>query len=88
MINGPEWHNLVRLFWFYGAISHSPFQVNEGQNVVYNNIQINAGSTSKNTAKNTDGWNVYRSDNVTIMNSVIVNGDDCVAFKPSRYLAN
>ncbi|KDR75606.1 hypothetical protein GALMADRAFT_68591 [Galerina marginata CBS 339.88] len=67
MINSPEWHNLV----------------NEGQNVVYNNISINAVSTSSNDAKNTDGWNVYRSDNVSILNSVIVNGDDCVSFKPN-----
>jgi len=67
MINGPEWHNLV----------------NEAQGVVYNNIHINAVSTSSHGAQNTDGWNVYRSDDVTIKNSVIVNGDDCVAFKPN-----
>ncbi|KAF9560995.1 glycoside hydrolase family 28 protein [Agrocybe pediades] len=67
MINSPEWHNLV----------------NEGQNVVYNNINIHAVSNSSHSAKNTDGWNVYRSDNVSILNSVIVNGDDCVAFKPN-----
>ncbi|KAJ3575269.1 hypothetical protein NP233_g1209 [Leucocoprinus birnbaumii] len=66
-LNGPEWHNLV----------------NEANGVVFNNIKINAGSTSSHTAKNTDGWNIYRSDNVTIQNSVIVNGDDCVAFKPN-----
>ncbi|PPQ93854.1 hypothetical protein CVT25_013563 [Psilocybe cyanescens] len=67
MINSPEWHNLV----------------NEGQNVVYNNININAISNSTHGAANTDGWNVYRSDSVSILNSVIVNGDDCVAFKPN-----
>jgi len=67
MVNGPEWHNLV----------------NEGQNVVYNNININAVSNSSHGPANTDGWNVYRSDSVTIKNSVIVNGDDCVAFKPN-----
>ncbi|KAF5320945.1 hypothetical protein D9619_001625 [Psilocybe cf. subviscida] len=67
MINGPEWHNLV----------------NEGKNVVYNNINIHAVTNSSNNAANTDGWNVYRSDNVQILNSIIVNGDDCVAFKPN-----
>ncbi|KAH9485603.1 Exopolygalacturonase [Psilocybe cubensis] len=67
MINSPEWHNLV----------------NEGQNISYNNININAVSNSSHNAANTDGWNVYRSDNVAILNSVIVNGDDCVAFKPN-----
>ncbi|TFK44960.1 glycoside hydrolase family 28 protein [Crucibulum laeve] len=67
MINSPEWHNLV----------------NEGKNVVYNKINIHAVSNSSHFASNTDGWNVYRSDNVVISNSVIVNGDDCVAFKPN-----
>ncbi|KAF9012593.1 glycoside hydrolase family 28 protein [Cyathus striatus] len=67
MVNSPEWHNLV----------------NEGTDVIYNNININAVSNSSHSAKNTDGWNVYRSDRVTISNSVIVNGDDCVAFKPN-----
>jgi galacturan 1,4-alpha-galacturonidase len=67
MINSPEWHNLV----------------NEGQNIVYNNINLNSVSTSANQASNTDGWDVYRSDNVAILNSVIVNDDDCVSFKPN-----
>jgi len=67
MINSPEWFNLV----------------NEGQNVLYDNVTIDARTTSKNGAKNTDGWNVYRSNNVVIQNSVINNGDDCVAFKPN-----
>ncbi|KAF8648525.1 hypothetical protein AX16_006230 [Volvariella volvacea WC 439] len=67
MINGPEWHNLV----------------NESKDVVYNNITIRAVSTSSSRAANTDGWNIYRSDTVTIQNSIIVNGDDCVAFKPN-----
>ncbi|KAK8098796.1 extracellular exo-polygalacturonase, partial [Apiospora kogelbergensis] len=52
-------------------------------NVVFNNIDIAGRSTSKNKAKNTDGWDTYRSDGVTIQNSVINNGDDCVAFKPN-----
>ncbi|EON95886.1 putative extracellular exo- protein [Phaeoacremonium minimum UCRPA7] len=52
-------------------------------NVVFNNIDIAGGSTSKNLAKNTDGWDTYRSKDVTIMNSVINNGDDCVSFKPN-----
>ncbi|KAF8911603.1 pectin lyase fold/virulence factor [Gymnopilus junonius] len=67
MINSPEWHNLV----------------NEGQNVVFNNINISSLSTSSHGAANTDGWDVYRSDNVAILNSVIVNDDDCVSFKPN-----
>lgn len=52
-------------------------------NVVFNNINIAGGSKSKNVAKNTDGWDTYRSSDITIQNSVINNGDDCVSFKPN-----
>ena len=61
-------------------------KVNEGENVTYRNITISAVSTSKNAAKNTDGWDVYRSNNVVIADSNINNGDDCVSFKPSKSL--
>ncbi|KAJ7062368.1 pectin lyase fold/virulence factor [Mycena amicta] len=64
-LNSPEWFNLV----------------NEGKNVTYNNVTMNAASTSSNGAANTDGWDIYRSDQVQITNSVINNGDDCVSFK-------
>uniref|UniRef100_A0A0W0FB77 galacturonan 1,4-alpha-galacturonidase n=1 Tax=Moniliophthora roreri TaxID=221103 RepID=A0A0W0FB77_MONRR len=67
MINSPEWFNLV----------------NESRNVTYSNITIHAESTSSNGPDNTDGWDTYRSDSVVIKNSVIVNGDDCVSFKPN-----
>ncbi|CAL1711768.1 unnamed protein product [Somion occarium] len=67
MINSPEWVNLV----------------NEGKAATYRNITISAVSTSKNAAKNTDGWDIYRSDNVIIVDSTVNNGDDCVSFKPN-----
>ncbi|KAK0221054.1 pectin lyase fold/virulence factor [Armillaria nabsnona] len=67
MVNGPSWFNLIY----------------ESSNVTYSNISITAESTSDNAAKNTDGWDVYRSDTVVIKDSVIVNGDDCVSFKPN-----
>lgn len=51
--------------------------------VVYSNISISGLSTSNNTAKNTDGWDTYRSSNIVIQNSAINNGDDCVSFKPN-----
>ncbi|KUI55797.1 Exopolygalacturonase X [Cytospora mali] len=51
--------------------------------VVFNNININGDSTSSNVAKNTDGWDTYRSSDITIMNSWVNNGDDCVSFKPN-----
>ncbi|KAI0753354.1 glycoside hydrolase family 28 protein [Daedaleopsis nitida] len=67
MLNGPEWINFV----------------NEGQDITFRNITISAVSTSKNAAKNTDGWDIFRSDNVVIADSTINNGDDCVSFKPN-----
>ncbi|KAH0389390.1 PGX, glycoside hydrolase family 28 protein, partial [Aureobasidium melanogenum] len=52
-------------------------------NVLFSNISISGYSQSKNVAKNTDGWDTYRSDNIVIQNSIINNGDDCVSFKPN-----
>lgn len=52
-------------------------------NVVFQDIDISGFSQSNNTAKNTDGWDTYRSSNVVIQNSNINNGDDCVSFKPN-----
>ena len=51
--------------------------------VVFDSLDISGYSKSKNVAKNTDGWDVYRSSNVVIQNSVVNNGDDCVSFKPN-----
>lgn len=62
---------------------HNARQVNEGQDITFRNISISAVSTSKNAAKNTDGWDIFRSDNIVIADSNIDNGDDCVSFKPS-----
>ncbi|KAJ7915524.1 glycoside hydrolase family 28 protein [Mycena leptocephala] len=44
---------------------------------------VNEVSTSTHGPSNTDGWDIYRSDQVTIKNSIINNGDDCVSFKPN-----
>ena len=49
--------------------------VANASNVVFDNINIAGASKSANVAKNTDGWDTYRSDGVTIQNSVINNGD-------------
>lgn len=51
--------------------------------VVYQGINIGGHSHSNNTAKNTDGWDIYRSTNCVVQNSIINNGDDCVSFKPN-----
>ncbi|PSN65120.1 pectin lyase-like protein [Corynespora cassiicola Philippines] len=63
----PQWYNLVA----------------NSSDVVFSDITIEGDSVSKNPAKNTDGWDTYRSDNIVIQNSNINNGDDCVSFKPN-----
>jgi galacturan 1,4-alpha-galacturonidase len=59
------------------------FLVANSSSVLISNIEISVASTSDNTAKNTDGWDTYRSDNIVIQDSHINNGDDCVSFKPN-----
>ncbi|KAH9213209.1 glycoside hydrolase family 28 protein, partial [Leptodontidium sp. 2 PMI_412] len=67
MTQSPFWHNFVY----------------QSQNVTFDNINIHAIQTDGTQAQNTDGWDVYRSDNIKIINSYIVNGDDCVSLKPN-----
>ncbi|KAL1999933.1 hypothetical protein VTN02DRAFT_3789 [Thermoascus thermophilus] len=57
--------------------------VANSSDVLFDGIDISGYSSSRNEAKNTDGWDTYCSDNIVIQNSVINNGDDCVAFKPN-----
>ncbi|MCJ1313533.1 hypothetical protein MMC25_007212 [Agyrium rufum] len=63
----PFWHNFV----------------DGSQNVTFNNINLHSIQSSGAQAQNTDGWDIYRSSDVSITNSYIVNGDDCVSFKPN-----
>ncbi|KAF2773348.1 Exopolygalacturonase precursor [Teratosphaeria nubilosa] len=63
----PQWYNFLA----------------NSSSVVYDSIDISGSSQSKNLAKNTDGWDTYRSKNVVIQNSYVNNGDDCIAFKPN-----
>lgn len=68
------------------ALRYSPEYyhfVANASNVIFDNLNIAGASKSANVAKNTDGWDTYRSDGITIQNSVINNGDDCVSFKPN-----
>lgn len=46
-------------------------------------MDLYSWSKSANVAKNLDGWDTFRSDNVIIQNSVIDHDDDCVSFKPN-----
>ncbi|PWY83420.1 Exopolygalacturonase X [Aspergillus heteromorphus CBS 117.55] len=57
--------------------------VANSSDVLFDGIDISGYSKSDNEAKNTDGWDTYRSTNIVIQNSVINNGDDCVSFKPN-----
>ena len=68
--------NLVYSPEYYNFVANST-------GVTFSDIFISGYSKSNNTAKNTDGWDTYRSSGITIQNSVINNGDDCVSFKPN-----
>ncbi|KAF2216812.1 glycoside hydrolase family 28 protein [Cercospora zeae-maydis SCOH1-5] len=63
----PQWYNFVA----------------NSTNVVFDGLTIGGYSQSAHEAKNTDGWDIYRSSNIVIQNSIINNGDDCVSFKPN-----
>ncbi|KNG87456.1 putative extracellular exo-polygalacturonase [Aspergillus nomiae NRRL 13137] len=63
----PQWYQLVA----------------NSSDVLFDGIDVWGYSSSEHEAKNTDGWDTYRSSNIVIQNSVINNGDDCVSFKPN-----
>ncbi|OJD34149.1 glycoside hydrolase family 28 protein [Diplodia corticola] len=67
LVNSPFWHNFVA----------------NSSEVVFTNISIRSVSNNQNFEKNTDGWDIYRSDHITVQNSTVTNGDDCVSFKPN-----
>ena len=60
--------NLVYSPQYYNFVANS-------SDVVFDNIFITGYSKSEHVAKNTDGWDTYRSDHITIQNSVVNNGD-------------
>ncbi|EKV12182.1 Polygalacturonase-2 [Penicillium digitatum] len=49
---------------------------------IFFNLHIEATSSSDNKPKNTDGFDIGASTDVTISNVSVTNNDDCVAFKP------
>lgn len=51
--------------------------------VIISNMDLVAASTGGVKIANSDGWDTYRSNRVVIQDSVIVNTDDCVSFKPN-----
>ncbi|KAI5452104.1 hypothetical protein NCC49_001043 [Naganishia albida] len=69
------------------SITNSPFWhsiIFESSYVTFQNIYIKSLSSNESApAANTDGWDTYRSDHIVIQNSTVINGDDCVSFKPN-----
>lgn len=59
------------------------FFISNSSNVIFDGITIGGYSTSNNIARNTDGFDTYRSSDISIQNSIVNNGDDCVSFKPN-----
>ena len=63
----PDWHNLIE----------------NSSDILISDIDIFSRSTSNNVAKNLDGWDTCRSNNLVTQNSYIDHDDDCVSFKPN-----
>ncbi|KAF9630119.1 Glycoside hydrolase family 28 [Lasiodiplodia theobromae] len=59
LVNSPFWHNFV----------------GNSSDVVFTDIRIHSVSNNENFEKNTDGWDIYRSDHITVQNSSVTNGD-------------
>lgn len=57
--NSPFWHNIIA----------------NSSDVVYSGLDLFSTSNNGNFEKNTDGWDIYRSQRITIENSTITNGD-------------
>lgn len=53
------------------------------KNVVYDNVIIENLSTNENLPKNTDGWDSYNVDGLTVRNAWVNIGDDCFSPKPN-----
>lgn len=50
--------------------------------VTFSHLKMDATSKSTNEPKNTDGFDIGASTDVTISDVTVLNDDDCVAFKP------
>ncbi|KAJ0107470.1 hypothetical protein J7T55_007659 [Diaporthe amygdali] len=67
MRNPPNWFNMIA----------------NATDVIISNMNLVAASSGGVKIANSDGWDTYRSDRVVIQDSVIINTDDCVSFKPN-----
>ncbi|KAF8608536.1 pectin lyase-like protein [Ceratobasidium sp. AG-I] len=67
MINSPMWFNLVT----------------DSSYITFTNTIINATTNSSKLPKNTDGFDTYRSNHITIQDLWYNGGDDSISFKPN-----
>ncbi|KAL3443424.1 exo-polygalacturonase A [Aspergillus insuetus] len=68
MLDPPGWFNLI---------------ANSSDILISDMTMLVGKALEGKPAKNTDGWDTYRSSNIVIQNSRVVNTDDCVSFKPN-----
>lgn len=67
MRNPPHWFNIIA----------------NSSDILISNMDLKAESLNNVQIANSDGWDTYRSDRVVIQDSVVLNTDDCVSFKPN-----
>ncbi|KAJ8113962.1 hypothetical protein OPT61_g4048 [Boeremia exigua] len=67
MRNPPHWFNIIA----------------NSSDILVSNMDLRAESPNGVKIANSDGWDTYRSDRVVIQDSIILNTDDCVSFKPN-----
>ncbi|KAI8146087.1 pectin lyase fold/virulence factor [Fennellomyces sp. T-0311] len=65
VVQAPFWHFFVR----------------DTHHAVFTDMNIRSLSNSSFGTHNSDGWDLFRSSDVVIKDSTIVNSDDCVSFK-------
>ncbi|KAH8555681.1 glycoside hydrolase family 28 protein [Umbelopsis sp. PMI_123] len=74
-------NSVFRNFKIYKS-QYWSFVINSSENVVADNINIENVGDIAGTLGNTDGFDTLYSNNITITNSVVNNGDDCISIKP------
>lgn len=67
MRNTPNWFNIIA----------------NSTDILISNMDLRVESLDGVKIANSDGWDTYRSDRVVIQDSVVLNTDDCVSFKPN-----
>jgi galacturan 1,4-alpha-galacturonidase len=78
--------NATNLFIEGIRFTGSPIWTNfvvTSKNVVYDNVIIENLSSNENLPKNTDGWDSYNVDGLTVRNAWVNIGDDCFSPKPN-----